>query len=592
MESTKQIQQGGGFLIRKEAPENVFTPEDYNEEQLMLRAAIRDFIDQKVEPIKAVFDTKEGTEVAPKILEGLGELGFLGLSVPEKFGGMECDLKTDLATSEIMGDSWAFAQSLGVQRGLAINPLLFYGSPEQQEKYLGDLISGKLKCSYCLTEPGAGSDANAGKTKATLSEDGSHYILNGQKMWITNSGFADIFSVFCKIEDDPNLSCLIVEKEWGVKLGEEENKLGIHGSSTRQVFFENIKVPVENLLGERNKGFKIAMNALNMGRLAIGVGAAASSKRAFNLGVQFANQRVQFGKPISSFGAIQEKIAKMAMYIYALDAAWNRCGSDMDDACDALKAEGLDGLKALQKVAQDFASECSILKVYGSEIEQYIVDEALQMHGGMGFSAESDVSVLYRNIRGNRIYEGTNEINRLVIPAHIIRLAMKGRLPLTESAMNAFGELQAGTLAPTDPSLPFQEFALAYVENCKKATLLVAGQAMQRYQDQLENEQEILHRISDMITEVYLLESAVLRSLKNFSDKPELRTALTRTLMHESAEVLKRSSKEAVFASAEGGMALMSLKAINRLYQLPVDNIIADRRTIAAHFIQENQYKI
>jgi len=297
MEKNKKITKGGSFLIQRTSSENLFTPEDYTEEQTMLRTSIRSFLDQEIEPNKAIFDSKEGVLLAPEKLEKLGDLGFLGLSVPEEFGGFGCDIKTDLVASEIMSDSFSFSQTLGIQRGLGINTILFYGNTDQKETYLKDIISGKTKCSYCLTEPSAGSDANSGKTKAVYSEDGKHFILNGQKMWITNSGFADLFSVFCKIEDDANLSCLLVEKEWGIKLGAEENKLGIHGSSTRQVFFEDVKVPVKNLLGERNKGFKIAMNALNMGRLMIGIAGSAISKRAFKLGVSYANERIQFGKP-------------------------------------------------------------------------------------------------------------------------------------------------------------------------------------------------------------------------------------------------------------------------------------------------------
>lgn len=275
MTTTIKVTKGGGFLVETTSPDSIFTPEDYTEDQELLRESIRGFLNQEIEPNKEKFDSKEGIALAPEKLEKLGALGFLGLSVPEEYGGFGCDIKTDLAASEVMSDSFSFSQTLGIQRGLGVNTILFYGNKNQQSKYLEGILLGKIKCSYCLTEPGAGSDANSGKTKAVYSEDGKHFILNGQKMWITNAGFADVFSVFCKIEDDPNLSCLIVEKEWGVKLGEEERKLGIHGSSTRQVFFENVKVPVENLLGERNKGFKIAMNALNMGRLSIGIAGCA-----------------------------------------------------------------------------------------------------------------------------------------------------------------------------------------------------------------------------------------------------------------------------------------------------------------------------
>lgn len=592
MESKLETIKGGEFLVRNRAFDTVFTPEDYTEEQHMLRDAVRDFLNREIEPLKETFDTKEGTKIAPEKLEKLGEMGFLALSVPESIGGMGCDIRTDLAASEVMSDSFSFSQTLGVQRGLGVNTILFYGSEAQKEKYLSDILVGKLKCSYCLTEPGAGSDANSGKTKATLSEDGKHYILNGQKMWITNAGFADIFSVFCKIEDDENLSCLIVEKEWGVTLGVEETKLGIHGSSTRQVFFENVKVPVENLLGERNKGFKIAMNALNMGRLMIGVAGSAISKRGFNIGVQYANQRIQFKQPITSFGAIQEKIAKMGARIYGIESAWNRLAGDMDALYDDFIEEGVDPLKAKQKIAQEFAAECAMVKVYGSEVEQFVIDEALQMHGGMGFSGESEISMHYRNIRGNRIYEGTNEINRLVIPGTILKYAMQGKISLMEEAMQAFQDLQSGVLKPVFPDAPFGEFATEFLSNCKKAVILASGQAVQKYQQDIQNEQEVLSRLSDCITQIYILESVVLRTMKNKQMNQEVREAITTYLIHESVDIIKVAIKDVIFNCAEGETAMVSLRAINKLLQLPVQDIIATRRVIAAHFIAENQYKI
>ncbi len=592
MESKLKSIKGGGFLLQSRTPDTIFTPEDYTEEQQMLREAIRDFLNREIEPHAAAFDSKKGIEMTPSILEKMGELGFLAISVPESIGGMGCDIKTDLAASEIMSEGFSFSQTLGVQRGLGVNTILFYGTTDQKAKYLDDILSGKLKCSYCLTEPSAGSDANSGKTKATLSDDGKHYILNGQKMWITNAGFADIFSVFCKIENDENISCLIVEKEWGVQLGAEENKLGIHGSSTRQVFFENVKVPVENLLGERNKGFKIAMNALNMGRLMIGVAGSAIGKKAFNLGVQYANQRVQFQKLISSFGAIQEKIAKMAIYIYALESGWNRLAGDMDILHAEFMDEGIDPLTAKQKVAQEFAAECSMIKVFGSEAEQFIVDEALQMHGGMGFSGESEISIHYRNIRGNRIYEGTNEINRLVIPGTILKYALKGKLPIIESAMQSFQDLQSGNLKAADGTKPLGEFAFEFLKNCKKVTILVMGKAMQKYQQSIEEEQEVLARLADMITQVYMLEGVVLRTLKLPELNKAVREAITQTFMSETAELMQKAAKEVIFATSKEDIALTSIKSMSKLLQLPVINTIANRRIIANHFIQENRYKI
>ncbi len=588
--STKETNRikGGGFLMETCAPEAVFTPEDYTDEQQMLRNSIRDFLNKEIEPNKEIFDSKAGTELAPKKLEKLGDLGFLGLSVPESFGGFGCDIKTDLVASEVMSDSFAFSQTLGIQRGLGINTILFYGNERQQAKYLEGILSGKIKCSYCLTEPGSGSDANSGKTKAVLSDDGKHYILNGQKMWITNAGFADVFSVFCKIEDDPNLSCLIVEKEWGVKLGAEEKKMGIHGSSTRQVFFENVKVPVENLLGVRNEGFKIAMNALNMGRLMIGIAGSAIAKRGFRLGVSYANQRIQFGQAISNFGAIQEKIAKMACRIYALESAWNRLGGNMDELLTSYVENGVSQLEAKQKVANEFAAECGMIKVLGSEIEQFVVDEALQMHGGMGFSAESDISVLYRNIRGNRIYEGTNEINRLVVPGTILKSAFKGKLPLMEKVMQIFSELQNGNLKPISNDIAPTDLPIQFLENIKKASLLTAGIAMQKYQAGIKDQQEILTRLANLLSVTYFMESAILRSKKTLSP---IRTDLTLLYLHENANWLKEEAKEVIFNCSEEAEALANFKAIQRLYNLPVTDIIALRKRIATHFITQNEYK-
>lgn len=585
--------KGGEFLIKDSDAADIFTPEDYTEEQLMFRKSMRDFLDKEVEPIKEKFDTVEGTTIAPGLLEQMGELGFHGIGVPEAYGGLGADFKTELAFGEIASDSFAFAQSIGVHTGLGIYPVLYYGTPEQQAKYLPGIIAAKIKCSYCLTEPGSGSDANAARTRAVLSADGSHYVLNGQKMWITNSGFADVFFVFCKIGDDQNLSCLIVHKEYGVKLGAEERKLGIHGSSTRQVFFEDVKVPLENLLGERDKGFKIAMNALNAGRIKIAVANSAIAKRAFRLGVRYANQRVQFGKPIASFGAIQRKIATMAVRIYANDSAWNRAAHQVDQALEHLLAGGMPELEAKQRSVAEFALECAMTKVYGSEMEQLVVDEALQIHGGMGYSAESEISTLYRNIRGNRIYEGTNEINRLLMPTTLLRKAMKGEVALMPAAMQAFQDLQGGKLNPATDNGEAYELERAFLQCAKTVTILAAGQAMQRFQEAIKDEQEVLMELADMLTQVYLFESALLRAIKH-GDKPSapITAAMVRLLMHDSAEVLRRCSREVVYASAQGDMAAMTVKALTRLLGLPPHDLKETRRTIAAHFIARNGFEL
>ena len=590
---TENYLKGGEFLLKDSSPNDTFTPEDYNEEQLMFRSSMRDFLNKEIEPIKEKFDTKEGTKLAPALLEKMGELGFHGIGVPEEFGGLNCDFKTELAFGEIASDSFAFAQSIGVHTGLGIYPVLLYGTKEQKDKYLTKIVTAEIKCSYCLTEPGAGSDANSGKTNAVFSEDKSHFILNGQKMWITNSGFADVFFVFCKIEDDKNLSCLIVHKEWGVTLGEEEDKMGIHGSSTRQVFFENVKVPVENLLGERNKGFKIAMNALNAGRIKIAVANTAIANRAFRIGVQYANQRIQFGQPIASFGAITEKIANMAIKMYANESSWNRVAHKVDLANQQMIAEGMDPLEAKYRSVAEFAMECAITKVYGSEMEQYVVDEALQMHGGMGYSAESEIETLYRNIRGNRIYEGTNEINRILTPSTLLRKAMKQEISLMADAMQAFQDLQAGKLQPANEGESEFDLALSFLSNAKKVALLALGQAVQVFQDKIKDEQEILMRSADMLIQVYNFESALLRTIKHANaNSAEVRKAMVNVLMYDTADVLKLGARDIVYACAEGDMASMTVKALTRLCQLPVHNIKKSKRLIAEYFKSQNEYKL
>ena len=592
MEVLDKIIKGGEFLIKSTDPNTVFTPEDYDDEIIMLRSSIRDFLNKEIEPIKKKFDSVEGTEIAPGLLEKMGKLGFHGITVPEEFGGLNLNLKTDLAFGEIASDSFSFAQAIGVHAGLAVYPILLYGTKQQKEKYLTRLVTAEIKCSYCLTEPGAGSDASAGKTIAATTPDGKHYILNGQKMWISNSGFADIFSVFCKIDGDEKLSCLIVEKEWGVKLGAEEKKLGIHGASTRQVFFENIKVPVENLLGQRGKGFEIAMNALNLGRIKIAVAGSGIAKRAFRLGVDYANNRIQFKTPIINFGAIQNKIANMAIKIYTLESTWNRIGNQIDEANERLQSEGVDALQAKIKSVAEFAMECSIAKVYGSDAEQFVVDESLQIHGGMGYSGESDIAILYKNIRGNRIYEGTNEINRILIPSMLLKKAMKGEIDLMTPAMQAFQDLQSGILKPAEEGGLFK-LESNFLTNIKKVCLLVAGQAIQTYQQNIKDEQEVLMNISEMLTQLFVFESTLLRSIKQTKpDSISVREEMVKVLMYDTADVLKVNAREIIFATSEKEVAITTLKAIISLLQLPAYNLKNARRKIAEYFKNQNEYKL
>lgn len=581
--------KGGEFLIRNSDPKEMFFPEDFTEDHKMMRSAMRDFLNKELEPIKEKFDTAEGVKIAPVLLEKMGALGYLTLTIPEKYGGLSVDFKTEFAAAELAADSFAFSQAMGIQCGLGIYPIWLYGTEFQKEKYLHGLSKGTIKSSYCLTEPGAGSDAMSGKTKAVFTEDRRHLILNGQKMWISNAGFADLFFVFCKIEDDKKLSCLIVEKGWGVEVGAEEKKLGINGASTCQVFFENVKVPVENILGERDKAFKIAMNALNLGRIKVGIAGTMISKRALRLAVEYGSQRIQFGQQIIEFGALQHKLAEMIIRIYAAESSWTRLSHEIDTAHSYFKESAATPQKAKNKAVAEYAMECSIIKVFGSESEQFVVDESLQMHGGMGFSKESEIETLYRNIRGNRIYEGTNEINKLLIPTMLLRKAMKGELPLMEKGMELMQELMAGNLG--DPAKNEGEFKIEkdYLDKAKKAGLLVTGLASQTFQMKIKDEQEVLTRIAEVLTEIYTFESALSRCLKHPSP---MKASIVKVLMHRSAAIIRQSGTEIIYAASEGEQSELILKSLLKLCRLPACNLKEERRKIARFSIESKNYKI
>jgi len=587
--------KGGEFLIRKTSPSEIFIPEEWNEEQRMIAQMCDDFIFQEIWPnIERIDKMEEGLMV--QLLDKAGELGLLGMSVPEELGGMGMDFKTSLLSTERLGKGYSFSVAYGAHTGIGTLPILYYGNEEQKAKYIPKLATGEWKAAYCLTEPGSGSDANSGKTKAVLSEDGKHYILNGQKMWITNGGFADLMTVFAKIDDDKNLTAFIVEaKSEGISLNPEEKKMGIKGSSTRQVFFNNVKVPVENMLSERENGFKIAINILNIGRIKLAAGVLGGAKATINDAIKYANEREQFGRPISKYGAIRYKIAEQAIRTYVLESATYRAGQNIDDAIAALIAGGMPKNQATLKGIEQFAAECAMLKVCGSECLDYVVDEAVQIYGGMGYSAESPVERAYRDSRINRIFEGTNEINRMLTVDMILRRAMKGELDLMGPAMKVAGELMS---IPEMGDAPDGVFGHEhkYLENFKKVILMVAGSAVQKLMETMAKEQEVLSNIADMVIWTYEAESVLLRVEKLIAQKGEaaceLQIAIVKTYFYDTADRINKAGKDALNSFAEGDELKMMLMGLKRFTKTEPFNPKTSRQLIAQALINENRYTL
>jgi alkylation response protein AidB-like acyl-CoA dehydrogenase len=594
MENTaKNPIKGGEFIIRSTNPNEIFTPEEWSEEQRMIAQMCDDFIHQEIAPNIERIDAME-PGLMETLLEKAGELGLLGLSVPEDLGGMGLDFKTSLLAAERLGKGYSFSVAYGAHTGIGTLPLLYYGNETQKQKYIPKLASGEWKASYCLTEPGSGSDANSGKTKATLSADGANYILNGQKMWITNGGFANFMTVFAKIDDDENLSAFLVEADSeGISLNPEEKKMGIKGSSTRQVFYNNVKVPIENLLSERGNGFKIALNILNIGRIKLAGGVLGGAKETINESIHYATQREQFGRSISKYGAIRYKLAEQAIRTFVLESATYRAAQNIDDAIDALIASGMDKGKATLKGIEQFAAECAALKVAGSECLDYVVDEAVQIYGGMGYSAESPVERAYRDSRINRIFEGTNEINRMLTVDMILRRAMKGELDLMGPAMKIASELIS---IPDMSGLPEGIFGNEYkaLEGFKKTILMVAGSAVQKLMMTLAKEQEVLMNIADIAIWTYQAESVLLRVEKIIEKQGEeaaaVHIAMAKTYVYDSADRIEKAAKDAINSFAEGDEARMMLMGLKRFTKTEYFNPKAARQLIAETLIAANKY--
>jgi len=589
----KKTLKGGEFLIKETAANDIFIPEQFNEEQEMIGQTCMDFLKQEVWPnLDRIDAQEEGLMVS--LLEKAADLGLLGLNVPEEYGGFEKDFVTGMLATECIGGGHSFAVALAAHTGIGTLPILYYGTEEQKTKYIPKLVSGEWKACYCLTEPSAGSDANSGKTRATLSADGKHYILNGQKMWITNGGFAEVFTVFAKIDNDENLSAFIVEKSFGgITLNPEEHKMGIKGSSTRQVFFNDCKVPVENLLSERQNGFKIAVNILNVGRIKLAAAALGGAKETANKSILYANERQQFGRPIAKYGAIKYKLAEQATRIYACDAALYRLTQNIEDAINSLVDGGLDKGKALLKGVEQFAVEAAILKVHGSEVLDYVVDEGVQIYGGMGYSSEAPMDRAYRDSRINRIFEGTNEINRMLAVDMMLKRAMKGELDLMGPAQKVAGELMSiPDFGSSDDTLFAAE--KKSIANFKKAVLMVAGSAVQKLMMELAKEQEVLMNIADMLIDLYVAESIQLRVEKLVGIKGEATCTeqidMMRVWINDASDRINKSGKEAINSFASGDEQRMMLMGLRRFTKQEPFNAKEARRRIAAKLIEENKY--
>jgi alkylation response protein AidB-like acyl-CoA dehydrogenase len=589
-EVSHRVILGGEFLIRESQPEDIFIPEEATEEQRMIAQMCTDFLNNELLPLAERIDNKEPGLVPALILKA-GEMGLLGSSIPEEYGGFGKDFITNTFITEAVGSGGSFSVSMAAHTGIGTLPILYFGTEEQKKKYLPDLATGKLKAAYCLTEPGSGSDALGAKTSAVLSKDEKHWIINGQKMWITNGGFADLFIVFAKVNGKDFTAFIIDANSAGVSRGEEEKKMGIKGSSTCQIFFQEVKIPKENLLGEVGKGHLIAFNILNIGRLKLATAALGGSKRMIDLAVQYANQREQFGKPISSFGAIQYKLAEQSIKTFVLESAIYRASNDIENLKTQLLQEGKPYHIALMKAAEEYAIECALMKVFASEFVDYVIDETIQIYGGLGYSEEYPPAHAYRDARINRIFEGTNEINRLLSIDMLLKRAMKGRIDLMTPAAAVQKEL---TSIPDFSNGEEEEYAAEKkaIRNMKKVLLMTAGAAVQKLMTALDSEQEVIMNAADMLAEIYLCESALLRigKMKQMSLDVSLRELMLKTYLHDAMQRVEFAARNAVEAFAEGDMLNMLLAGIKRFTKMQPFNCKDARRQVAARLIEANQY--
>jgi alkylation response protein AidB-like acyl-CoA dehydrogenase len=591
--SDKKAIKGGEFLIRETTANEIFIPEEFNEEQKMMAQSCREFTDKEVIPVVAQLD-KHDRELLSKLMKGAGELGLLGISVPEEYEGFGLNFVSSMLAAEEMGKSFSFAVAYSAHTGIGTSPILYYGTDEQKKKYIPKLATGEYIGAYCLTEPDAGSDANSGKSKAKLSADGKHYILNGVKMWITNGGVADVLIVFAKIDDDKNLSAFIVDaNSEGIEIGPDEEKMGIKGSSTVQIYFNDVKVPGENLLGERDGGFKIALNILNLGRIKLGAATIGAAKGVAGYAINYANERKQFGKTIGNFKAIQYKLAEMAIRIFASESLTYRASQNIDDAILSLVNSGMSKEEATIEGMRQFSIEASISKVACSEALDYTVDEGVQIYGGMGYSAETHVERAFRDARINRIFEGTNEINRMVIVGELLKRGFKGELDLLTPAQEVAKELM-GIPDFSPPGSDFFEEKKKLIEKFKKAILMVSGAAIQKFMQTLDEEQELLFNAANMLIETYAAESMLLRVEKLVEKLGEEKASLYKDMldvyMYDAAYRINKEGVDAVNSFAEGDEQMGMLMGMKRYTKVQPVNVRLARRRIAEKMLEENKY--
>jgi alkylation response protein AidB-like acyl-CoA dehydrogenase len=585
--------KGGEFLVKEIEPEQIFIPEEFNEEQKMIGQSCQDFLEAEVLPNLDRIDAQE-EGLMRELLDKTGELGLLAISVYEEYGGFEQSFVTAMYACEILGAGYSYAVAYSCHTGIGTLPILYYGNEEQKQKYIPKLATGEWIGAYCLTEPGAGSDANAGKTKAVLSEDGKYWLLNGQKMWITNAGFADVFTVFAKIDSDRVLSAFIVEKTFpGIVFNPEEKKMGIKGSSTRQIFFNDCKVPVGNLLGKRGEGFRIALNILHMGRIKLGANVVGAAKLTINQSVQYANERKQFNTLISAFGAIKFKLSEQVIRTYVTESAVYRASKDIDEAIKRYVDQGEDRGRDTMEAFNQFAIECAVMKVFGSEMLDYVIDEAVQIHGGMGYYSEMLVERGYRDSRINRIFEGTNEINKLIVVDTVLKRGARKEIPVMDEArkyMDEISILKNGKVTGKD----YFETKKIYIRNFKKLALVLLKAISDEFSRALINEQEILNNISDIIMLIYAGESTMLRIQKAESIKGEEALKVYRDILdvfiYDASHRVRKLALDTIYSFANGEILDLLLKGLNHYTNVEGVNVRDARRRIADMLISENRY--